>query len=128
MQLRIVTPDRLVLEEEVDAVYAKAVDGEIGILPKHIPMVTPLEVGILSYVKGHSKEPVAIMGGVLSTDGYVVTVLSEASEEKASIDKLRAQQAKERAEQRLKERDAQLDVERAERALARANARLKIAG
>ncbi|MEB3287900.1 MAG: ATP synthase F1 subunit epsilon [Vampirovibrionales bacterium] len=125
MKLKIVTPERVVLDEDVEAVYAKAVDGEVGILPKHIPMVTPLEIGSLSYVKAGQKVPAAVMGGLLSTDGYVVTVLSEASELRQDIDKLRAQQAKERAEARLREKAESVDFTRAERALARAAARLK---
>lgn len=126
MRLKIVTPERIVLEEEVEAVYAKAVDGEIGILPKHIPMITPLEIGSLSYIKSGQKEPAVIMGGLLSTDGFNVTVLSEASELKGDVDKVRAEQAKERAESRLREKAENLDTERAQRSLARALARLKI--
>ena len=127
MRLKIVTPERVVLEEEVEAVYAKAIDGEVGILPKHIPMVTPLEIGALSYVKGGQKQSAAVMSGLLSTDGYVVTVLSEASELKQDVDTLRAQQAKERAESRLKEKAEALDTERAQRALSRALTRIKVA-
>lgn len=126
MRLKIVTPERVVFEDEVEAVYAKAVDGEIGILPKHIPMITPLEIGSLSYVKAGHKEPAAVMGGLLSTDGFNVTVLSEASELKTDVDKMRAEQSKERAESRLREKAETLDTERAQRALARALTRLKV--
>ncbi len=125
MKLKIVTPERLVLEEEVEAVYAKATDGEVGILQRHLPMVTPLDVGVLRYVKNGDKKPATVMGGLLSTDGQSVTILSDAAELSSEIDKTRAQQAKERAEARLRERKDELDFARAEKALARAMARLK---
>ena len=126
MKLKIVTPERMVLEADVDAVYANAIDGEVGILPKHVPMVTPLSIGVLSYVQSGQKQPAAVMGGVLSTDGKTVTILSDSAELSSEIDKVRAQQAKERAEARLKEKTADWDQARAERAFARALLRLKI--
>lgn len=125
MKLKIVTPTRTVLEENVEAVYAKTLDGEVGILPKHVPLVSPLDIGILRYVKEGQKEPVAVMGGLLRTNGEEISVLSTTAELAAEIDVARAQQAKERAEARLREKTAGLDMGRAETALARSLARLK---
>ena len=128
MRLKIITPERVLVDEDVEAVYGTAVDGAIGILPYHIPMVTPLAVGLMSYVRGGRKEPLAVMGGMLYTDGELVTVLSDAAEKSNEIDVVRAQHAKERAEAELRHKESSQNQAVAEQALARASARLKVAG
>lgn len=126
MKLKIITPERVVLEESVEAVYANTIDGEVGILPKHIPLISPLAVGILRYVQQGKKEPVAVMGGLLRTNGEDISVLSNAAEKAVDIDVLRAEQAKVRAEQRLQIKNNDIDHERAQSALSRSLTRLKI--
>lgn len=126
MKLKIVTPERIVLEEDVDAVYAKAVDGELGVLPKHVPMVTPLESALLHYKHNGETHWAAVMEGILSTDGQTVTVLTDAAELAGSVDYARAEKARERAEQRLREKSDELDVARAKASLSRAQVRLKL--
>ncbi|MGE0200202.1 MAG: ATP synthase F1 subunit epsilon [Candidatus Melainabacteria bacterium] len=129
MHLKIVTPERVVLDAEVDSVNALAVDGYVGILPKHVPLVTPLAVGLLEYVAGgKAKEQVAVMGGVLSTDGREVTVLCDAAELRGEVDALRAETARKRAEALLAQKQESVDVQRARLALARAMTRMKLAG
>ncbi|MCE3234724.1 MAG: synthase epsilon subunit [Vampirovibrio sp.] len=126
MKLKIVTPERIVVEEEVEAVYGKTIDGMIGILPKHVPVVTPLEIGVMSYVKNGQKLPLAVMGGLLSTDGKSVTVLSDAAELGTEIDAVRAQHAKERAEAELNKLQDHHDIALAQQALSRALVRLAL--
>ncbi len=126
MKLKIVTPDRLVLDEEVEAVFVQTVDGELGILPKHIPLVTPLAIGLLHYERQSQKHPVAVMGGVLQTDGQQVMVLSQVAEVSSDIDTARALDAQKRAEARLKEMKADVDMERAQASLSRAQVRQKV--
>lgn len=126
MLLKIVTPERIVVQEEVEAFYGKSADGMIGILPKHIPLVTPLEVGVMSYVKNGQKYPLAVMGGLLRTDGASVTVLSDAAELSSEIDAVRAKQAKERAEAELRKLTDKRDVAVAQQSLTRALTRLKL--
>lgn len=126
MKLKIVTPERIVVEEEVEAVYGKTIDGMIGILPKHVPVVTPLEIGVMSYVKNGQKLPLAVMGGLLSTDGNSVTVLSDAAELGTEIDAVRAQHAKERAEAELHKLQDHHDIALAQQALSRALVRLAL--
>lgn len=129
MKLTIVTPERLVVEEDgVEAVYAKAAEGQIGILPKHIPLVTPLEIGVFHYLKDGQKQPLAVMGGLLRTDGDTVVIMSDAAEKSSDIDAARAQSAKQRAEARLREKNHNVDIARAQRALARSTVRLMVAG
>lgn len=128
LNLKIVTPDQIVLEKEVDAVYAFDSEGRFGILTGHIPMVSALEIGVLCYFIDTVQHCVAVMGGLLQTDGKNVVVLSDAAELGDQIDVLRAEHAKRRAEERLaaKER-ASMDVQRAELALARAMTRIRAA-
>lgn len=128
LHLKIMTPERLVIEEDVEAVYGYTVDGSIGILPHHIPMVSPLAVGILSYVRQGHKEPLTVMGGMLYTDGEKVTVLTDAAERSTEVDVMRAQHAKERAEALLRSKDEAHDQALAQQALARALTRLKLVG
>lgn len=128
MKLRIVTPERLVVEEDVEGFYGKTVNGMIGILPKHEPLVAPLDIGLMHYVKNGQKHPLAVMGGMLSTDGQNVTVLSDAAELSSEIDVVRAQHAKERAEARLREISDEVDIARARQSLSRALARLSLSG
>jgi F-type H+-transporting ATPase subunit epsilon len=128
MKLKIVTPERMVVEEEVDAVYGKTIDGMVGILPKHVPLVTPLEIGVMSFVKNGQKHPLAVMGGLLSTDGDSVTVLSDAAELSNEIDAVRAQHAKERAEAELHKLNERHDIAVAQQALSRALVRLSLVG
>jgi len=124
MQLKIVTPERVVLDDTVEAVYANATDGQLGILPKHVPLVTPLKVAVLSYTKGGQKHLAAVMGGILSTDGESVTVLSDTAELSNEIDTARAEQARQRAEAKLHERSEHTDQATAELALSKALVRL----
>lgn len=126
MKLKIVTPERLVLEEDVDAVFVQTVNGELGILPQHIPLVTPLAIGLLRYEHQSQKHPVAVMGGILQTDGKQVMVLSQAAELSSDIDAARATEAQKRAESRLKQLQADVDMERAQASLSRAQVRQKV--
>lgn len=127
MKLSIVTPDRKVFEaDDVEAVYAKTTDGEVGILQKHVPMVTPLDIGILRFVQNGEKRSLAIMGGILRTNGQEVSVLADAAELSDEIDSLRAEKAKERAEARLRQQSAEVDSTRAKMALTRSITRLKL--
>lgn len=126
MHLKIVTPERVVLDDAtVDGVYVKTTDGEIGILPRHVPLVTPLATGVLYFTRDGKKIPAAVMGGLLRTDGQSVVVLSDKAELGSEVDVVRAEHAKARAEALLNEKTDNVDIDRAELALARAVARLK---
>lgn len=129
MKLKIVTPERVVFESEnIDAVYAQTVEGEIGILPRHIPMVTPLSVSALRFVQpGGEKQAVAVMGGLLRTDGQDVSVLSPAAELSQEIDVLRAEHARQQAEAKMHQQATNVDTEEARAALARSLVRIKVA-
>ncbi|HET7627013.1 MAG TPA: F0F1 ATP synthase subunit epsilon [Bacillales bacterium] len=120
-QVDIVTPDGKVYEGEVNMVSARAVSGELGILPRHMPLVAPLKIGVVRLKHETNTEHVAVAGGFIEVTPDHVTILAEAAELKEHIDLDRALRAKERAEKHLREMDkdhkhyerVRLDLERA---------------
>ncbi|MDV2886465.1 F0F1 ATP synthase subunit epsilon [Alkalihalophilus pseudofirmus] len=129
IRVNVVTPDGKVYDGDVDMVVVRTIEGELGILPKHIPLVAPLTVGAVRLKKGNSEEQVAVSGGFVEVRPDQVTILAEAAELPSAIDVDRARAAKERAESRLNstKQDA-VDFKRAELALKRAINRLDVTG
>jgi len=128
MKVNVVTPDGPVYESDVEMVSTKAQTGELGILPGHIPMVAPLEIGAVRMKKDGNTELVAVSGGFLEVRPDTVTVLAQTAEKSDEIDVERAIRARERAEQRLREKQQEnVDFRRAELALRRAINRISIA-
>jgi len=101
--LRVVTPSRLVLDEEVDEVTAVGELGEFGVLPNHIAFLSTLVPGEMSYKQASGKTTLAVSGGYAEVLDNVMTVLAPAAEFAAEIDVSRARQAKDRAEKQLAE-------------------------
>ena len=128
IRLRVVTPSRLLLDEEVDEVTAPGALGEFGVLPNHIAFLTLLEPGEMSYKQGSAKRYLAVSGGYAEVLDNVMTVLVPAAEFAAEIDTARAQLAKERAEKHVRELNrGEKDFDVAEAALRRALVRLQVA-
>ena len=128
IKLRVVTPSRLVLDEEVDEVSAPGELGEFGVLPNHISFLSTLVAGEMSYKQGAARHALVVGGGYAEVLDNVMTVLASAAEFAGEIDLARAQRAKERAEQRLGElnfEDAEYGPQ--EEAQRRALARLQVA-
>ncbi|MBP1965749.1 F0F1 ATP synthase subunit epsilon [Paenibacillus aceris] len=128
--LEIVTPERKVYAEQVNMVVAKGVAGELGILPNHIPLVTPLKISSITVKKQGSKdEIIAVNGGFMEVRKDKVVILAESAELPEQIDVDRARAAKERAEKRLAEsKQDNVDFKRAEAALQRALNRISVSG
>ncbi|SEU13702.1 F0F1 ATP synthase subunit epsilon [Paenibacillus sp. NFR01] len=126
--LEIVTPDHLVLSKQVNSLTVKGADGDLGILPGHIPLVTPLQVAPLIVKADGETTTIAVHGGFMEVHKDKVTVLAESAELPKDIDLERAEAAKERAQRRLQSRSKQDDVDhrRAELALQRAVTRIKV--
>lgn len=120
LKLNIVTPTRNFFDKEVDMVIAKTVDGEVGILPDHIPLVSILDVGMIGIKDGSDEKNATINMGFIQVVNNEVSIFTDSAEWPEEIDIERANKAKERAEQRLKEKSADLDIKRAELALKRA--------
>ncbi|MDV2684510.1 F0F1 ATP synthase subunit epsilon [Alkalihalophilus lindianensis] len=129
IRVNVVTPDGKVYDGDVDMVVVRTIEGELGILPKHIPLVAPLTVGAVRLKKGNSEEKVAVSGGFVEVRPDQVTILAEAAELPSAIDVERARAAKERAEGRVNstKKDA-IDFKRAELALKKAINRLDVSG
>ena len=127
-KIDIVTAERIVYSEEVNAVTAPGIEGELGILPQHAPLMTILQAGELVVRKGNEEEIMAISGGFLEVRPDHVIVLADQAERAEEIDESRAEAARKRAEERLKDRKAEgMDLFRAEASLRRAMVRLSVA-
>src|SRR5574341_1309655 len=96
IRLRLVTPSRLLLDEEVDEVTGPGALGEFGVLPKHISFLTLLEAGGMSYKQGAEQHRLAVSGGYAEVLEDVMTVLADAAEYADEIDVERARNARER--------------------------------
>ncbi|SHH82272.1 ATP synthase F1 subcomplex epsilon subunit [Caloranaerobacter azorensis DSM 13643] len=125
--LEIVTPDRKFFEDEVEMVIVRGIEGDIGILKNHTPMVTPLSIGKIRIKKDGEIKEAAIAGGYIEITKNKTTVITDAAEWPEEIDVRRAEEAKKRAEQRLKSGKGEIDVVRAQIALKKALNRLELA-
>jgi len=128
IRLDIVTPERKVFSDDVEMVVTRAAEGEIGILPRHAPFVSPLGITAVRIKKDGEEMRAAVSGGFMEVRPDTVTILAEAAEMSDEIDVERALAAKKRAEERLAQahRD-DIDFKRAELALRRALNRLEVA-
>jgi F-type H+-transporting ATPase subunit epsilon len=126
-QLEIVTPEKLVVKEAVNEAQIPGLEGYLGILPGHAPLITELGVGVITYRAGGTTKTLSVAWGFAEVLQDKVTILAETVERPDEIDVARAQQAKERAEQLLKSNDPELDYDGAQDDLKRAETRLKVA-
>lgn len=127
LRLEVVTPEKTVVSEDVDMVMCPGSEGEFGILPHHVSLLSALKIGPLRYRINDRDELVFISGGFVDMHADTCSVLAETAEKAQDIDDARAKQAKERAEARLAEKKEEVDETRAVLALQRAVMRLKIA-
>ncbi|GAB1471233.1 F0F1 ATP synthase subunit epsilon [Chloroflexota bacterium] len=126
IRCEIVSQDRTVFTGDVDIVVLPGAGGEMGILPKHAPVLTTLKYGFIRIRKNGKEEVFAVSGGVAEIQPDIVTILADAAENVAEIDESRAEAARKRAEEILKNGPpANTDVYLAmEAALRRSNLRL----
>ena len=127
LTVSVVTPDGEVLEDDYEMVSCKAENGELGILPGHIPLVAPLTINAVRLKRENDEDIIAVNGGFLEVRPDKVTILAESAEKATDIDVERAEQAKARAEQLLESNDSDTDELRAKLALHRAVNRIDIA-
>ena len=126
IQLQIVTPDRLLVNEQVDEVEIPGSEGYFGVLPGHTPMLASLAVGEMWYRKGQEKTFLSLAYGFCEVLPDRVTILAQLAERAEDIDVARAEEAKKRAETRLGQ-PKDVDYERARAALMKSLARLQVA-
>lgn len=128
LTLEVVTPDKVLVHETVDEVSLPGVEGYLGILPGHTPLLATLKVGQLWYRKGTTKSYLAVAFGFAEVLPDRVTVLAQLAERAEDIDLSRAEAARKRAEERLAKREASdIDFDRARQALIKAVTRIEVA-
>ena len=129
LTVELVTAERQVLSQEADIVIAPGAEGEIGILPRHAPLVTTLHPGVMVLRNDGEEQLLAIAGGFLQVFRDRVLILADAAERSEELDEERAVEARSRAESALKEAQAQggVQAEAARMALRRSLVRLNVA-
>lgn len=127
IHFKIITHDKVVYEDDVDAIYTKGTGGEFGVLKDHVPFMSALDIGVTKVYKGNEPEFISTIGGVFQFKNNEAVILTEAAERGKDIDIPRAQNSKDRAEARIGTPEGDLDVQRANIALAKAIVRLKAA-
>ena len=127
IKLDIVTPERVVYSEDIEMLVATAIDGDIGILPGHTPLVTGLVPCVLKVDKGGEKIHISVSDGFMDVKPEEINVVVRTAEFPEEIDIERAKEAKERAEERLKKQDDKTNQAKANSALERALARINAA-
>lgn len=120
IRLEIVTPDKVVLTQDVEYVGVPGIQGQFGVLANHIPFLSALAIGSLYYKLEGRTRFVFISGGFAEVSPDAVTILAETAEKAEEIDISRAQKAKERAEQRLRQAKDNIEFARAQQELMRA--------
>ena len=127
IRVDIVTAERLVFSQDADIVMVPGIEGEMGILPHHEPIMTMIKPGEILIRKGTEEYSLAVSGGFLEVTPDHITILADAAERADEIDIARAEAAKKRAEEKLTNRTAETDSANAEASLRRALARIKVA-
>ncbi len=128
MKIKLITPVGLYKEGEIEALHVKTVDGELTLLPHHMPIVAMLATCRLQLQENHEYHDYAIAGGLLHMTDDHINILADSIEGKKEIDIERAHRAKKRAEERLAKKDTNTNIRRAEIALAKAINRIHVYG
>lgn len=123
--LRVITPERLFYENQVEMAEFNTTEGEIGVLPGHAPLTVIVKPGLLDITEPEGDKRAALHAGFAEILPERVTILAEIIEWSGEIDEERALAARARAEERLREKNAETDLARAETALQRALARIQ---
>lgn len=129
LHLEIVTPEARIFSDEVDVVVLPASEGEMGVLPKHAPLVTTLAPGELRYEKGGQTTVMAVGEGLVEITGDHARILTDLAVSEAAIDEAKVQEALERAQARLKDSASSLTAEEiaaVEASIARSLAQLRV--
>jgi F-type H+-transporting ATPase subunit epsilon len=125
--LEIVTAERVVMSDDVDQINAPTKDGRVGILPRHMPLLTILDVGQLDIIKDGTTTSLAVSGGFMEVLPNRVTILADTAERADEIDEARAEAARRHAEERIAQRQSDQEMALAEAELRRALIRLRVA-
>ena len=126
IRLEIVSAESELFSGECEMVFAPAVMGEVGILPRHTPLLTRLRPGeVVARLEGGEEQTFYVSGGMLEVQPHMVTVLSDTAQRASDLDEAAALAAKERAERALADRQADIDEAAARAELAQAAAQIR---
>ena len=117
--LKVLTPNATVLDQDVEQIIARSVDGEIGILPEHIPLITPLSSAPFQYWSTGERKVAAVLGGIMEVSKDGVTIISDHAALAENIDSVVAEKEKQLAEAKLAQKKDTVDVQKAELELTR---------
>jgi F-type H+-transporting ATPase subunit epsilon len=126
LRLEIVTPERTVYSEDVELVTLPGVDGVLGVLPHHVRLMTRLVPGEMLVRKNGHDEFLAVGGGVVEITGSHVAVATDMAISAANVDEARAEEARQRAAARLREKISSEEVASVNASLARSLAQLRV--
>ena len=127
MRLEIITAERQVYADDVEMVVAPGMEGQLGILAHHAPLMTALQPGEILIRKDGEDTYLAVTGGFMEVIGNTVTILADAAEHSEEIDEERAQAAVDQARERQSQQGSGLQLERVAASLRRAEVRLSVA-
>ena len=117
--LKVITPNAIVLDQDVEQIIARTIDGEVGVLPEHIPLITPLSVASFQYWEKGERKIAAVLGGMMEVSKEGVTIISDHAALAENIDTVMAEKEKELAEAKLAQKKDKVDVQKAEMELTR---------
>jgi F-type H+-transporting ATPase subunit epsilon len=125
-KLEIVTPDGVAYSEEIEMVTFEGLDGELGILPGHTPLMTQLQPGQMTVLRGGREELLAVGRGLVVVTGKLVAILTDMAIAAEKIDEAKVEEARQRAEARLREKASAEEIASLNATLARSLAQLKV--
>jgi F-type H+-transporting ATPase subunit epsilon len=125
-KLEIVTPDGVAYSEDVEMVTFTGVEGDLGILPGHTPLVTQLQPGEMIVLRSGREESLAVGGGLVVVTGKLVAILTDMAIAADKIDEAKVEEARQRAEARLREKISDEEVASVNASLARSLAQLRV--
>jgi len=126
VRLRIVTPDRIKVEEDVDMVIMRCMTGDMGILKGHEPLSAALNYGIMRILNHDEIRRIAVYGGLATIQNDVITILTNDAEWPEDVDRARAEADREHAERRLRERADDIEIQHDQVLLRRALVQIEI--
>lgn len=126
IKFQIITPERVVFDDEIDSITLPTIDGEITVLPNHIPLISVTKPGEIMIKKDGQSHRMAVMRGFVETSENRVRLMTDAAELAEEIDERRAEEARDRAQKMLAEKIDDVKYAEAASALERSLARLKV--
>lgn len=118
-KLKVITPNAIVLDTSVEQIIARSIDGEIGVLPNHTPLIAPLSIAPFQYWEAGERKVAAVLGGMMEVSKEGVTIISDHAALAENIDTVVADKEKELAEAKLAQKKDKIDVQKAEMELTR---------